>query len=362
MNGKATFRDHARQSRSRIGRLPIPVILACSALFMVCHSAWATAPVQQTTNPTAFSNFYSVVDMTKSPTVDVGTGSIIGSHYITEGAQQIGYFCVLTADHVVAAGANSIGFGYFGDGTNPANSFAATYPIVNTVRGGSTGNEDLAVAFIRYGVVDPFFVSVQDLQLWTPPASLTLGNLPGTFTEVGYGLTGVPHYDSGIQDGFTPQLSVGIQRFDNANPVSVNAGAAHDGYTYTDVKWNPGPVSPGNPDLGVGSSFGGDSGGPYFTSDAVNFTVDGLTDVYGDPVGTQTISAFSDTIFAVHTFGNNNNPQLFSDNIASGANLLTAADIAWINNACMAIPEPSSLMIAGLGLVALVLIGRRRGC
>ena len=320
----------------------------------------AAAPIQQTTNPAPFSNYYSIVDMTKSATLDVGTGSIIGSHYVTEGNEQIGYFCVLTADHVIAGKRpNSIGFGYFGDGTNGANSFSATYPIVKTARGGSTGQEDLAVAIVKYGVVDPFFVSVQNLKLWTPPADLSLPNLP-IFSQVGYGDTGTPHYDSGVQDGFTPQSSSGIQRFTNAHPVSTTANAAHSGYTYTDVKWNPGPVSPGHPDLGVGSSFGGDSGGPYLTTDTTVFTINGLIDVFGTAVGPQMISVFSDTIFAVHTFGNNNNPQLFSDNLPSGGNLLTAADIMWINAACEAVPEPSTWLLACVGLISLLVTARRR--
>jgi hypothetical protein len=345
-----------------IMRLRASLSLACGIALSLSGLASATAPIQQTTSPTAFSNFFSVVDMTISPTVDEGTGSIIGSHIVDEGNQQIGYFCVLTADHVIsgATPATSIGFGYFGDGTNGANSFSQTYPIVSLYRGGSTGNEDLAVAVVRYGVVDPFFVSVKDLQLWTPPANITLPNLPSTFTQVGYGDTGTPLYQGGVQTGFTPQTSTGIQRFDNANPASTTALAPHAPYTYTDVTWNPGPVSPGHPNLGTGSSFGGDSGGPYFTTAATNFTVNGLTDALGNPVGPQSINAFSDTIFAVHTFGNNNNPQLFSDNIASGGNVLTAPDVAWVNMKCDAAPEPSTWVLAGIGVIGLLAVARRR--
>jgi hypothetical protein len=337
---------------------PAAISVACGALLVFNQYAWATAPIQQTTNPTAFSTFYSVVDMTTGPTSDLGTGSIIDSDIVNQGGQQIGYFCVLTANHVIAGGASGIGFGYFGDGTNTANSFSNTYNYTNVVSGGSTGKEDLSVAIVRYGVVDPFFISVQDLKLWTPPANLTLANMPSPFTEVGYGDTGTPHVTAGVQDGFTPQSSSGIQRFDNANPASVNANAAHGIYTYTDIKWNPGPVSPGNPNLGTGSSFGGDSGGPYFMSDATAFKVNGLTDVFGNAVGQQNINAFSNTIFAVHTFGNNNNPQLFADNIQSGGNLLTAADITWINNACATVPEPSTVVLALCGIAALAIIRR----
>ena len=169
MNGYAVRRDRIDGTSPRRLLLLARISLGCGILMLCNQSARATAPIQQTTNPTAFSNFYSVVDMTTGPTSDLGTGSIIDSDIVTQGGQQIGYFCVLTANHVIAAGASGIGFGYLGDGTNTANSFANTYNYTNVISGGSTGTEDLSVAIVRYGVVDPFFVSVKDLKLWTPP-------------------------------------------------------------------------------------------------------------------------------------------------------------------------------------------------
>jgi hypothetical protein len=64
----------------------------------------------------------------------------------------------------------------------------------------------------------------------------------------------------------------------------------------------------------------------------------------------------------VHTFGDNNNPQLFSDaNIQSGGVLLSAADITWIHSVCN-IPEPAAVTLAALALGALVNLRKQRAC
>ena len=157
--------------------------------------------------------------------------------------------------------------------------------MISFQTGGSTGTKDLAVAIVRYGPIDPFWASIKDLKLWSPPAgtdaslkTYTDANV-SKFTEIGYGDTGTPHYTGGVQDGFNKQTSAGIQRFQNNNRSAVNVNAAHGTYTYTDFTWNPGPVSPGQPNLGTGTSFTGDSGGPYFMTDTVTKTITGLTDV-----------------------------------------------------------------------------------
>ncbi len=362
---------------ARCGSFFFRAALAWAAVVSVCQPVWATAPIQQVTNPTQFDNLYSVVDMLQDPKLAVGTGSIIDSDVVQQGNEEIGYFCVLTADHVVTPPglvANQIGFGYVGDGDNPANSFGDTYKFTNVAHGGATGNEDIAVAVVRYGVVDQFFNSVTDLKLWNPPtpapgtsaadaaqqlADYAKANVTG-FTQIGYGNTGTPHVTAGVQDGFNFQSSFGVQRFDNATIANSTPLAPHNGYTYTDVTWNPGPVSPGNPNLGTGSSFTGDSGGPYMTTDPTNYNVNGLVDVLGNAVPQQTIAANTNTIFAVHTFGNNANPQLFAANVASGGVLLSAADVAWINGVCAAVPEPSTYTLAITSMLALVALKRRR--
>jgi len=340
--------------------------LVFSTILVFAARAQATAPIQQRTNPVAPAGgpsdpLFSVIDLVSSPTTDIGTGSIIDSHV---DANNIGYFCVLTAAHNFP-NSTAIGFGDFGTAPNGANSFATTYPIINVSSGGSTGTKDIAVAIVRYGPIDPFWTSIRDLKLWAPPAG-TDANLKvytdtnvSKFTEIGYGDTGTPHYTAGVQDGFNKQTSAGIQRFQNNTRSLVTLNAAHGAYTYTDFAWNPGPVSPGNPNLGTGTSFTGDSGGPYFMTDTVTKNITGLTDVFGNAVGPQNIDLYTDTIFGVHTFGNNNDPQLFSDPQRSGGVLLSAGDITWINSVCV-VPEPAAILLALVGVFSLVIVNRYR--
>lgn len=331
--------------------------------------AVAIAPPEQRTNPTQFDNFFSVVDMDKAPTLGnvtgtVGTGTVIGSEIINN----IGYFCVLTADHNIPT-STSIGFGDFGVAPNPAGAFT-NYPIVNVARGGSTGKEDIALAVIQYGAVDPFFVSVKDIGLWTPPNTndpTVLANYVSknvaSFTEIGDGISGTRHFNAaGNQDGWTPDgapfRTAGTQRFQNNVVTGATPNSAHFGYTYTDVHWRG--HFPTFANSGEGTSFGGDSGGPYFLEQKVTKTITGLTDIQGNPLPAQNIQLYSDTIFAVHTFGNNNNPQLYTDNVDSGGVVLSQADINWIAARCAAIPEPSGWLLILIGGGSIGLVVRRR--
>ncbi len=342
--------------------------LALLAATLGAPQAWAIAPAQQQTNPTLGTSLYDVVNLVTDPTlsvgaVDAGTGSIIDSEVV----DGIGYFCVLTAQHVVAdANINRIGFGSWGDGTNGANSYIPTYPITSHYDGGATGGEDISVAVVRYGTPDAFFDTVSEnaLSLWSPPAgnqaqtaAYVMANV-ASFTEIGYGLTATPHYTAGVQDGWTPTLpppaGLGIQRFQNNFPTST----ADKGVAGAQISWHP--HNPSAPNTGEGSSFGGDSGGPYLLESTTTRTISGLPDPQhqGMTLPDQTIQLYTDTIFAVHTFGNNNNPALYTDTTAGGAQIdnggviLTPADITWINS--VPCPEPSGFVLAALGLLGMV--------
>ena len=352
------------------------------SVLLVAALSWtplaiAIAPMQQQTNPAAFSNLFSVVDTLNNAagTADVGTGSI----FMSSTSNGIGYFCVLTCAHNFPSSAD-IGFGVWGSNGNGATSFTGSnvFPIIGYATGGPTGSADLAVALVRYGPVNTFFNNVVDLSMWNAPAlsdsvlaSFVSTGSNGTtaFSEIGYGDTGTPLYSSGVQTGFNKVNSSGIQRFQNNTLTAVNVNASHGTSTvYTDYTWTPGPVSPGNPNLGTGSSFTGDSGGPYMISSPITLNIAGLTDVFDNSVGTQNINVDTNSIIAVHTFGDNNNPQLFSDaNIISGGVLLTAADETWVNQQCgsllASVPEPSTVALLAVGGTALALglrVRRRR--
>ena len=357
------------------------VLLAWAALLLGASQAWAIAPMQQTTNATLGSSLYDVVNLVTDPTLSVGavnagTGSIIDAEIDTN--LNIGYFCVLTAKHVVAdPNINQIGFGSWGDGVNGANKYTPTYPITNHFDGGATGNEDISVAVVRYGTPDAFFntVAANVLGLWSPPAgnraqtATYVMNNVASFTEIGYGLTATPHYAAGIQDGWSQvgpiPTGLGTQRFQNNFPTS----AGDQGAAGAIVGWHP--HNPSAPNTGEGSSFGGDSGGPYLLETKTTRTISGLADPQnqGGTLPNQAIQLYTNTIFAVHTFGNNNNPALYNDVYGAGAGqiandnggvILTPADIAWIN--AVPCPEPSSVMLAAIGMVSMIgcYVRRRR--
>ncbi len=350
-----TQRRHHAAPGVRVG-----ACIACALILLtIVPAAVAIAPSVQRTDPVMFDKFFSVVDLVNSPTNDIGTGSVIGKIITPD---QIGYFCVLTAAHNFPA-STGIAFGYWGDGTNPANSFANTYPITHSFTGGSTGRKDLAVAGVRYGQIDPFFVSVKDLSLWSPSPINTDADLINvitndTFTEVGYGYTATRSPAAGAQTGWSPVIAVdGIQRFQNNTVTGGAVNAVHGAFTYTEAQWTT--HFPTVPNSGEGSSFQGDSGGPYLMLDeGVQKTINGLLDISGAALPAQTINLFSDSIFAVHTFGSNNNPQPFGS--VHGGVLLNAADIAWIQSVHALIPEPSSLALLGIGWASLMAFRRKR--
>lgn len=355
--------------RSRLQRS----LLIAFAVITSASVARATAPEPQKTNAAPGSTLHSVVEMMKNQTPlsindYVGTGSVIDKWIYTDFHDdvqpQTGYFCVITAAHNFPKS----GYISFGDagavGVGDGRDF---HRIVKIHLGGSTGTKDLALAIVEYGTPDAFFNNVSPLGLWNAPVGVSDTDLAGNFseylggfdfTEIGYGNTGtrfpaVP--PAAPQTGWTPVNSAGTQRFQNETIDSLTPNNVKGAYTYLSVDWTTNFPAAGS---GEGSSFPGDSGGPYLVSALETLAINGLLDIDGNPLPAQNIDLHTDTIFAVHTFGNNLNPQLFGAKPHGGV-VLTADDIQWITNNCQTIPEASTIVMVGLGVAAIAL-GRYR--
>jgi hypothetical protein len=356
--------------RSPIHRLLAPVFAIVGILSSM--PAWATAPAPQRTNPTQGTNLFSVVEMmaTTAPTgigSYVGTGTIIDKwfeiDYYDDVQPAYGYFCIITADHNFPS-SRAIAFGDAPGIGAPDNR--PKYDIVRVHRGGWNGRKDLALAVVRYGLIEGannLWNSVDPIALWSAPIGtddyaigVALEHL-GTadFTEIGFGNTGTRFPAAGAQTGWSPQDSAGIQRFQNETIDGFTVDAIHGAYTYTDVKWTTQFPALGS---GEGSSFPGDSGGPYLVSSFEQRNINGLLDINGNALPAQNISLATDTLFAVHTFGNNANPQLFGGANHGGV-LITDKDINWINNYCRVVPETHAYVMVMIAL-AFVLISRWR--
>ncbi len=328
--------------------------LACAAL-IVAPTVWAqpeTGPQNQTVPWHAPQShpFNSVVEINAPAPggfVRIGTGSVIGKQVVNG----VGWFCVLTADHVVDPvginGPHVIAFGdngaqgVFGGATNIVKR--GLPPVAN----GGLNKVDIAVLGIRYGQLTPqnefFFNSITPLTMLPGTPQSRVGT---TMTELGYGGTG-----SFVAGGMNVAPPDGNKRFQNnriERTINYNDGT----YMYTAVEWdfdNPAGIFavPGE-----GSSYGGDSGGPYMTTNEVLLNVG----------GGNFLNAFSNGIIAVHTYGDNN-PAFHAfwntpGHQPSGGVPLTQAYVTWIEQQCMMIPAPGTLIL--LTMTGVLAYRRRR--
>jgi hypothetical protein len=380
--------------------------LVAVTVLLATPSAQAIAPSQQRTNPAQGTSQFDVVDLLNNNNVKqvagqnlgaetVGTGSIIGTRVVGN----VGYFCILTADHNFP-GSKLIGFGDKNPGA-AAGTFANTFNITRNIQ---IGTADMDIAFARFGAIPAngpglqFWNDVKNntLGIWNPP-NVTDAQLinyvkanVASFTQIGYGLTGNPVYNfvNGQQIGFTnpplntaanyvaAQAVAGVQRFQNNFPTGGTLNFGGPTYNYTTVDWM-GHI-PTLPNGGEGTSFRGDSGGPYLLENKAIANIAGLPNPYLlnppanyvnqiDPNNNaqllpQNIQYYTNTIFAVHTYGNNNNPQLYSDNLNSGGDLITSAQKNAIQKFCAnanPTPEPSTCVLLGIGVVVLVSLAPR---
>ena len=140
-------------------------------------AAWATGPNNQVVpNPAVggFNTLSSVVaveNVTGGVIVGNGTGSGTVIDSFVNPSTNIGYLCVLTADHVAAGGANMVSFPNVTLGAAPP--AAGTYPIIarQQVAGIGVGqNVDANVVLVQYGAPDAFYFGVPDKSLVTSVA------------------------------------------------------------------------------------------------------------------------------------------------------------------------------------------------
>lgn len=269
-----------------------------------------------------------------------GTGSVIakgrfGDDWVV---------CVLTADHNVTGGGNTIAFHNLGD----ADAFSGQ--IFQAHRRGPNGQVDLAVLGVRIPNRNLTAAQSAFMNNLNALALLRTGNPVGsTFTMPGYGLTGDLINDQfGNPSGYLRRNNSGeIKRYGN-NSFTVRRNVSvpgAGGYFYDSVGWELDGAGFDVP--GEMTSYGGDSGAPYLMA-------------FADTVGG--LRVFRDGIMGVHTLGNNsgfNGFYPFPTSSSAGV-YLNDRYIDWIVDRCHAIPEPASIMALLMGSGLLAALKRRR--
>jgi len=301
-----------------------------------------------------------------------GTGTVIDNRNVNGQ----GYFCVLTADHVIANGGptgnvkNGLGIAFgnlngFDATYFPGNSNFLAANLVGRLGPGANPTVDMAVLSVNYGAYNAGY-SKFTLGL-SGANQLGIGSL---FSSDGFGRPATPLIEANQRPGGIPSNGmwwngyVGqpvdyYQRFiynrvdalpniddnflaDTTDGSVVPYGGdqpadnPRQGYAYSGAQWDL--TSPDNPNVvnGEGITRGGDSGAPYLLS-----------------VGN------SQLIAGIHTYGyslieNGQTSQKVPWGFQVMGVLLTPAYQTWIQQQCASVPEPCSLlaMAGGLALLA----------
>ncbi len=348
----------SRRSGVRIVGLGIGLLALAWSL-----PAYAIGPDYQTITP----QDDSVVSVLINAVIGSGVGTFNGTGEIvanTMGADDNGFFEILTADHVVSttgtmAGAvrPNLGIAFDNDPVTPPLAGASTFNDLNAVnvyRLGSTGTEDIAVMNVDYGTYNPAYNA--DVISLTPAYSLdddTIVPEVSDFSDIGYGNQG-----NLVAGGYQAQGVYGVQRFltDTISNIVPNF-AGPGGYTYNSAQFtvkNPFNIA----QAGTGTIFDGDSGSPMLSGDSVNTTVDVPESDYTDYDGPTAMSYYTDDEFAVATFGTITAGGFIAFGNTDGGVALDQADINWIllHGTEDYLPEPTALVL----LPAAMLLALRR--
>lgn len=313
--------------------------IAVSAALGLSAFAAATGPSNQTAQLNREIRVLYGLDAAGNNGNFNGTGTIFDNMNINGQ----GYFCVVTADHVVSsngtkAGAlfNGLGVGFGND--SATSGLSGLKQVGNVARYGNLGGQDVAVFAVSYGAYNAAndqFVA----KLGTP-----LTQASGPFSEWGFGNTG-----DFVAGGMNTLNQYGVERFQN-NSFTRFMNVAYSGYAYNSIQWTFNAQN----GSGNGTSFDGDSGGAYFNGSQQGFTIS----VNGKIP--QNMNAFTDYLVGVHDFGDNNAFKAFGF-MGNGGTPMTAGLEAWMQKACMnAVPEPSSMLALALPVAILALRRRRK--
>jgi hypothetical protein len=331
------------------------VLLASTVALVVDLPCKATGPHVQTVDPTFDSVVRILYDNPGNQDPGdgyfEGTGTIVGHHNMNG----VGWFCVLTADHVLSSTGQ---FGgalvskpgiAFGNSSKPTSGNSPYRPAGPRVRrNGANGTSDLAVIGVRYGA---FNATYDDLVRTVVPATAFF-----EFSDIGYGNEGrLVNFDgAGGPDGYQAQNLFGTQRYFNDKVGSFQANFSFIGYTYEAAHWFIDDPAAIGSIQGSGTTFGADSGSPYFSSDL-------MTDTNND-----ILEFFTDNVFAVHTgpaatqmyLGKQYKPYGYNNHGVA----LSSADVDWIRASCdvVTVPEPTAFVLLVLAIVGVVQLRRRR--
>jgi hypothetical protein len=260
------------------------------------------------------------------------TGSII-SAFID--SSDNAWLCVLTADHVAAAGVTGIAFG---NGNPVDRVLMADESLIFRSEGGA----DLSVLGVRYGAPDDFFRSLRPLAL-APQAPTAL--LGASFTQIGFGETGVV-----TDNGMARVARAGVQGVQNNRFERVRTiDSIFSPYTYTALEWDFDQPGSANAVTGEGSSFAGDSGSPYLIAQPSPMQLESGGSMW----------TFMDSIAAVHTYGDGSSVHGWvgsGDHIPGGGVAITPDLAQWIQARCSMVPAPGTSVL----LVLLAAARRRR--